>query len=117
MAFLHLLFQVFVSAMSLFLLYALWKVVVSFWISPNRVYQRIRRSSLGGPPPSFRLGNIDEMKRDKGVLLLGIQGFLVISIHPFFHTFLAGRSPMVSGMTWFRVKGFEPRLYTLNICW
>ena len=65
MAFLYLVFQVFVSVMSLFLLFALWKVVFSFWISPNQVYRRIRRSGLRGPPPSFPLGNIDEMRRDK----------------------------------------------------
>ena len=95
MAFLHLLFQVFVSAMSLFMLYALWKVVFSFWIYPNRVYRRIRRSGLGGPPPSFPLGNIDEMKRDKR-----ISHDIHSSVFPYFSRWTKSygkRDVMVSG--------------------
>ena len=103
MAFLHLLFQVFVLAMSLFMLYALWKVVFSFWISPNRVYRRIRRSGLGGPPPSFPLGNIDEMKRDKRSSSPGYSGIshdIHSSVFPYFSRWTKSygkRDVMVSG--------------------
>lgn len=74
MAFLHMLPQVFFSAMGLFLLFVLWRVVFSCWISPNRVYRRIRMNGLEGPPPSFPLGNIDEMKKDKRSSSSGYSG-------------------------------------------
>ena len=106
MAILHLLFQVFVSAISLILLYALWKVVFSFSISPHRAYRRILRSGLGGPPPSFPLGNIKEMRRDKrssSPEYSGISHDIHSSVFPYF-----SRWTKSYGKGDVMVLGFEP---------
>ena len=39
------------------------KVVVSWWVLPVLALQKLKRNGFRGPPPSFPLGNIAEMKR------------------------------------------------------
>lgn len=54
---------------AMMLLLVLCKIVYSFWIWPNMVYQKLKRNGLNGPSPSFPLGNISDMvaesKRNK----------------------------------------------------
>ncbi|XP_022968014.1 cytochrome P450 714C2-like [Cucurbita maxima] len=39
------------------------KVVVSWWVLPVLAHQKLKRNGFRGPPPTFPLGNIAEMKR------------------------------------------------------
>ena len=41
------------------------KIVYRLWILPNMAYQKLTRSGLSGPSPSFPLGNIDDMVKSK----------------------------------------------------
>ncbi|XP_059669743.1 cytochrome P450 714C2-like [Cornus florida] len=54
-------------AMSLsiaFLLFFMFcSLLWSWWITPNRAYQKLRRNGFSGPIPSFPLGNISDMKK------------------------------------------------------
>ncbi|KAL6971946.1 unspecific monooxygenase [Sarracenia purpurea var. burkii] len=66
MEFLHL-FQALSFAISVFLLFILWRVLFSCWVLPNQAYQKIRKNGFGGPIPSFPLGNIRDMtKKNNG---------------------------------------------------
>ncbi|XP_034711606.1 cytokinin hydroxylase [Vitis riparia] len=112
MAFLHMLPQVFFSAMGLFLLFVLWRVVFSCWISPNRVYRRIRMNGLEGPPPSFPLGNIDEMKKDKRSSSSGYSGIshdIHSTVFPYF-----SRWTKSYGKVFIYWLGTEPFLYVAD---
>ncbi|KAE9617369.1 hypothetical protein Lal_00034309 [Lupinus albus] len=40
----------------------LLKLTFSWWVSPILKHQKLKRCGFGGPPPSFPLGNIQEMK-------------------------------------------------------
>ncbi|KAH7841694.1 hypothetical protein Vadar_033145 [Vaccinium darrowii] len=53
------------TAISLFLLHILWRVLYSCWILPNRAYHKLRGNGLGGPTPNFPLGNIGDMTKKK----------------------------------------------------
>ncbi|OAY30366.1 cytokinin hydroxylase isoform X1 [Manihot esculenta] len=44
-------------------LYLLFRLLISFWISPARTYTKLKRNGFGGPTPKFPLGNIEEMKK------------------------------------------------------
>ncbi|KAI3975192.1 hypothetical protein MKX01_020593 [Papaver californicum] len=61
-----------VSAVSILIL---WSVVIySCWISPVLVHRKLKRNGFKGPPPSFPLGNIPEMRkkidRNKKIIML-----------------------------------------------
>ncbi|XP_061347944.1 cytokinin hydroxylase-like [Gastrolobium bilobum] len=45
----------------------LLKLMFSWWVSPMQTHQRLKRCGFEGPPPSFPLGNIEEMKKKNSV--------------------------------------------------
>ncbi|WOH06755.1 hypothetical protein DCAR_0626183 [Daucus carota subsp. sativus] len=48
-------------AIATMLLLVLCKIVLSFWLWPNIAYQKLKRSGINGPSPSFPMGNITHM--------------------------------------------------------
>jgi len=42
-------------------------LTIFWWILPNQKFQNLRRYGFDGPTPSFPLGNIKEMKRNKSL--------------------------------------------------
>ncbi|KAF6175151.1 hypothetical protein GIB67_022832 [Kingdonia uniflora] len=53
--------QTLCMAMGILLLFILGRVLSLYWVTPSRVYRKLRRSGFGGPRPSFPLGNLKEM--------------------------------------------------------
>ena len=49
--------------MAILALSLLLKLTFSWWVSPIQTYRKLKRCGFGGPPPSFPLGNIEEMKK------------------------------------------------------
>ncbi|XP_027359503.1 cytokinin hydroxylase-like [Abrus precatorius] len=45
----------------------LLKLMFSWWVSPLRKHLKLKRCGFGGPPPSFPLGNIQEIKKKNSV--------------------------------------------------
>lgn len=54
----------FLAALCLFLLLIL---TFSWWVFPNQTLKKLKKCGLGGPTPSFPLGNIKEMKRKNNI--------------------------------------------------
>ncbi|KAL1813811.1 hypothetical protein ACET3Z_023876 [Daucus carota] len=52
-------------ALAILLFLGVLKIVYRLWILPNMAYQKLTRSGLSGPSPSFPLGNIDDMVKSK----------------------------------------------------
>ncbi|PSS33072.1 Cytokinin hydroxylase [Actinidia chinensis var. chinensis] len=48
-----------------FFLFMLWRALCCYRIMPNLAYHKLKRSGFRGPTPSFPLGNLSEMMRDK----------------------------------------------------
>ncbi|XP_056694302.1 cytokinin hydroxylase-like isoform X2 [Spinacia oleracea] len=44
-------------------LFLLWKLINACYISPVRTLRKLRSNGLGGPTPSFPLGNLSDMKQ------------------------------------------------------
>ncbi|KAL8232573.1 hypothetical protein R6Q57_002351 [Mikania cordata] len=52
-------------AFAAFFSFLLWRVLYSCWVLPIRAYRKLAINGFSGPPPSFPLGNIVEMKNTK----------------------------------------------------
>ncbi|THG21738.1 hypothetical protein TEA_000980 [Camellia sinensis var. sinensis] len=50
-------------AIAVFLIFILLRVLWSWWILPNKAYQKLRRNGFSGPIPSFPLGNTRDMTK------------------------------------------------------
>ncbi|KAL7214271.1 hypothetical protein ACSBR1_026643 [Camellia fascicularis] len=50
-------------AIAVFLFFILLRVLWSWWILPNKAYQKLRRNGFSGPIPSFPLGNTRDMTK------------------------------------------------------
>ncbi|KAK7270858.1 hypothetical protein RJT34_26341 [Clitoria ternatea] len=48
-------------------LFLILKLTFSWWVSPIQKHLKLRRCGFGGPPPSFPLGNIQEIKMKNSV--------------------------------------------------
>ncbi|XP_020208661.1 cytokinin hydroxylase [Cajanus cajan] len=53
-----------VAFLSLLCLFLLLILTFSWWLFPNQTLKKLKKCGLGGPTPSFPLGNIKEMKKD-----------------------------------------------------
>ncbi|KAF8379501.1 hypothetical protein HHK36_028937 [Tetracentron sinense] len=49
----------------LFILFMLWRILFSCWLSPIRAYRKLQTNGFAGPPPTFPLGNSSEMRKKK----------------------------------------------------
>lgn len=52
-------------AMAAFISFLLWRVLYTCWVLPIRAYRKLAVNGFSGPPPSFPLGNIADMKKTK----------------------------------------------------
>ncbi|VVB15701.1 unnamed protein product [Arabis nemorensis] len=62
----YMFFNVFVIVLSLMLL----KLFLRCWILPVRAQKKLRENGFDGPPPSFPLGNLNDMKKLKKALVM-----------------------------------------------
>lgn len=54
--------EIWVLPVATLALILLLKLMFCWWISPIQTHHKLKRCGFGGPPPSFPLGNIQEMK-------------------------------------------------------
>jgi len=59
----------------------LFKLTFSWWISPIQTHLKLKRSGFGGPPPTFPLGNIREMKNNNSLSSSLLSSNLTHDIH------------------------------------
>ncbi|PON90853.1 Cytochrome P450, E-class, group I [Trema orientale] len=93
-----------------------WKVAYSWWISPTRVYRKLRRNGFGGPTPSFPLGNTSEMKRESTAINNGeapLNSTISHNIHSTVFPYFA-RWRKIHGKVFIYWLGTEPFLYIAN---
>ena len=48
-------------SMAAMLFTMLRKISLSFWIWPNKAYKKLQMNGINGPPPTFPMGNINDM--------------------------------------------------------
>jgi len=68
----------FLAVLCLFLLLIL---TFSWWVFPNQTLKKLKKCGLGGPIPSFPLGNIKEMKRKNNIQSSVVSSNLTHDIH------------------------------------
>jgi len=72
----------------------------SWWVFPNQKLKMLKKCGLGGPTPSFPLGNIEEMKKNSIIQSSVVSSNLSHDIHssvfPYFSSWQKsyGKSPM-----------------------
>ena len=87
----------FLAALCLFLLLIL---TFSWWVFPNQTLKKLKKCGLGGPIPTFPLGNIKEMKRKNNIQSYAVSSNLTHDIHsyvfPYFSSWQKshGKPPM-----------------------
>ncbi|KAI3996113.1 hypothetical protein MKX01_018182 [Papaver californicum] len=99
------------SAVSILILWSVVIVIHSCWISPILAHRKLKRNGFNGPPPSFPLGNIPEIRkmvRDKKIIPLvsddnHLQSFEIThDIHSIVFPYFS---------QWSRLYGTEPFVY------
>ncbi|KAL5567990.1 hypothetical protein UlMin_024565 [Ulmus minor] len=95
------------------LLFLFWKALYSWWISPIQAFLKLKRNGFGGPPPSFPLGNISEMKRKRIVANQPSMNKISHNIHSIVFPFFA-RWQKIYGKVFVYWLGTEPFLYVAD---
>ncbi|XP_076899779.1 cytokinin hydroxylase-like [Bidens hawaiensis] len=80
--------QALIFAMAACFSFMLWRVLYSCWVLPIRAYRKLASNGFSGPPPSFPLGNIVEMKKTMKIRSCSSSSTVSNDIHssvfPFF---------------------------------
>ncbi|XP_077240240.1 cytokinin hydroxylase-like [Tasmannia lanceolata] len=99
-------------AITALLLFGSSILLYALWFSPLQAYRRIRRNGFTGPTPSFPLGNINEMKKQKKAPFDSTQSSLDIShdIHSTVSPYFAQWRSLY-GKVFIYWLGTEPFLY------
>ncbi|XP_019449654.1 PREDICTED: cytokinin hydroxylase-like [Lupinus angustifolius] len=82
-------------------------LVFFWWVSPNQTLQKLKRCGFGGPPPSFPLGNIKEMKKTSfGSSIVNLTQDIHSTVSPYFSAWQKSY-----GKVFIYWVGAEPFLY------
>ncbi|KAL9324085.1 hypothetical protein ACSQ67_008942 [Phaseolus vulgaris] len=88
----------------------LFKLTFSWWISPIQTHLKLKRSGFGGPPPTFPLGNIREMKNNNSLSSSLLSSNLTHDIHSTVFPYFS-RWQNSHGKVFIYWLGTEPFLY------
>ncbi|MFS7969288.1 putative cytochrome P450 [Helianthus anomalus] len=102
--------EAFSFALAAFFSFLLWRVLYSCWVLPIRAYRKLAINGFSGPPPSFPLGNIVEMKKTAKIKScsssLTVSNDIHSSVFPYFAQWQKSYGKVF--MYWL---GTEPFLY------
>ncbi|XP_027367747.1 cytokinin hydroxylase-like [Abrus precatorius] len=99
-----------VAFLAMLCLFLLMILTFSWWIFPIQTHKKLRKCGLGGPTPSFPLGNIKEMKRKNNIQSLVASSNLPHDIHSYVFPYFSSWQKS-HGKLFVYWLGTEPFLY------
>ncbi|CAJ1977044.1 unnamed protein product [Sphenostylis stenocarpa] len=85
-------------------------LIFSWWVFPNQKLKMLKKYGLGGPTPSFPLGNIEEMKRKSSIQSSVVSSNLAHDIHSYVFPYFSSWQKS-HGKVFVYWLGTEPFLY------